>query len=149
MAELPYLDDHLQAIEAPRERAWSALTDVLVRAFRPLPGPLAAIWKLEQPRQVGDWALPEVGDGIPGFSVIEVDPPRRLLLRGQHRFSSYELEFIVIADGGTRSTLRARSSAEFPGVLGFGYRTLVVTSRLHVLAVRRLLGQVARSAESG
>lgn len=149
MAELPHLDDHVQVVDAPPERVWPALTAVLVKAFRPLPRPLASLWKLEQPAQVGDWTDPGAGDAIPGFAVLEADPPQRLVLRGRHRFSSYELEFTVTADGGTGSALRARSSAEFPGVLGFGYRTLVVTSRLHVLTVRRLLGQVARRAERG
>ena len=51
------------------------------------------------------------------------------------------------ADGGG-SRLRARSWAEFPGLGGAVYRTLVIRSGGHRLIVRRLLRQVATAART-
>jgi hypothetical protein len=88
-----------------------------------------------------------VGDTLPGFAVTEVEPPHLLTLRGGHRFSDYELRFELerLTSGGTR--LRAKTSAAFPGLKGRVYQALVIGTRAHRVAVRRLLAQVARRAE--
>jgi hypothetical protein len=48
---------------------------------------------------------------------------------------------------GARTRLRAETRAELPGLAGGVYRALVVRSRVHVLATRRLLAAVKRNAE--
>ena len=149
MSELPHIDDQVRAIGAAPDRVWPALLAVVAGAFGPLPRPLEAVWRPAQPRLTGDWTNPAVGDTVTGFAVAEIDPGVRLQLSGEHRFSRYELGFTITADGADRSSLCARSCAEFPGILGFGYRTMVITTRLHVLATRRMLGQVAHKAERG
>ncbi len=80
------------------------------------------------------------GDTVPGFRVVEVEPGRRLVLRGRHRFSNYALTFVLDGDH-----LRAQTHAAFPGVLGWLYRTAVIRSGGHRLVTRRLLRQVARA----
>lgn len=87
------------------------------------------------------------GDAVPGFAVAEADPPRTLVLRGSHRFSRYELRFSLMPVEPGRTELHARTAAEFPGLLGRGYRLAVISSGGHVLAVRHLLGRVAGRAE--
>jgi hypothetical protein len=108
---------------------------------------LVSAWGLEQSARSGDWSSPAVGDTVLGFAVAEVDPPRVLTLRGRHRFSRYELRFMLKSARLDRVELHARSSAAFPGSLGRVYRTLVIGSRGHVLAVRWILGQIAGRAE--
>jgi hypothetical protein len=81
------------------------------------------------------------GEAVPGFSVVEAEPGRRLALRGRHRFSNYALTFILDGD-----CLRAQTHAAFPGVLGRLYRAAVIGSGGHRLVTRRLLRQVARAA---
>ncbi|HSS75303.1 MAG TPA: hypothetical protein VLV54_01030 [Thermoanaerobaculia bacterium] len=69
-----------------------------------------------------------------------------LALRGRHRFSRYELAFDV-APNPDGVTLSARTSAVFPGIAGRAYRALVIGSGGHQIIVRRMLEQIARSAE--
>lgn len=83
-----------------------------------------------------------------GFEVVEDDRPRLLGLAGRHRFSRYLLEFRVEPGPGGGSVVTAVTHADFPGPHGAVYRTLVVGSRGHVLAVRRMLAGVRRRAEA-
>jgi hypothetical protein len=141
---LPVVDDHARVIAAAPDRTWQALVDVL-GGFPTLPGALTSVWGLDP--AVGSGRLgPAPGDAVPGFAVVAVDPPHTLTLRGRHRFSRYELRFSLEATAGN-TALHARTAAVFPGLLGSGYRLLVIGSGGHVLAVRRLLAQVARRAE--
>lgn len=73
--------------------------------------------------------------------MAESEPGRRLVLRGRHRFAIYALTFVV--DGGS---LRARTDAAFPGLLGRLYRAAVIGSGAHGLVTRRLLRKVATVA---
>jgi hypothetical protein len=67
------------------------------------------------------------------------------VLRGSHRFSTYELAFLV--DETPQGVIvRARTSAAFPKARGRIYRLLVIDSRGHVLAVRAMLRDIARRA---
>jgi hypothetical protein len=144
---LPEIDDHVRLVAASRDRAWRALLAVLARTFRELPRPLTAAWGLEPRTRSGDWDDPVIGSTIPGFEVAEIDPPRVLTLRGQHRFSRYEFRFTLEDAEPGRVELHARTSAEFPGMLGRTYRALVIGTGGHAVAVRRLLAEVARRAE--
>jgi len=83
-----------------------------------------------------------------GFEIAEDDPPRLVSLAGRHRFSRYELDFRV-EPRGSGSVVTAVTRAEFPGRRGAVYRMLVIGSRGHVLAVRRMLAGIRHRAESG
>lgn len=82
---------------------------------------------------------PASGFGV-GFSV----PGERVELVGRHRFSRYRLVFSL--EGSSPTTLRATTYAAFPGPRGAAYRLLVISTRLHVLATRRMLDAVRRRA---
>ncbi len=147
MQALPYIDTHARRIPAAPEQVWRALLVTLRNTMPTPPWWLATAWGLEPRRRSGVWdTAVESGESVPGFAVDEVAAPRLLRLRGRHRFSDYELRFELepIASGGTR--LSARSSAAFPGVTGRIYRTLVIDSGGHRVAVGRILARVARRA---
>jgi hypothetical protein len=147
MASLPYIDEHACEIEDSPERVWRALLATVRGTPRP-PGWLSAAWGLEHRRRIGAWdASVAVGDTVPGFVAAEVDAPRGLALRGRHRFSDYELRFELEPTAGGRTRLRAKTFAAFPGLKGQAYRTVVITSGAHRVAVRRILGRVGRMAE--
>jgi hypothetical protein len=84
---------------------------------------------------------------VVGFMVAGADRPGLLCLRGEHRFSRYQLQFTTKPTGDGRTTLQAESRAEFPGTLGRAYRGFVIGTRGHVVAVRRLLRLVKQRAE--
>lgn len=127
-AALPYIDEHSVRIDAPRGQVWSALQDhtesMLRHAAR------NSLIGLLDPRPRSGFA---VADSIEG---------RRLSLSGRHRFSRYQLVFDLEGGPAGSTTLRARSYAVFPGVLGGVYRTLVIGTRLHVVATNQLLRKV-------
>ena len=145
MEQLPFVDDHARVVAAAPERTWQALVAV-VGGFPALPGVLTSVWGLDPPSGSG-WSDPAPGDAVAGFAVVAVDPPRLLTLRGRHRFSRYEVRFTLSPAAAGRTELHARTAAVFPGLLGRGYRFAVIGSGGHVLAVRRLLAQVAQRAE--
>ncbi len=147
MEPLPVVDEHAREVAASPERTWRALVAVLGGGAGSLPGPLASAWGLEHSVRRGDWAHPGPGATIPGFAVTEADPPRTLTLRGRHRFSRYELRFTLEPVPPGRTEVHARTAAVFPGVLGGGYRLLVIGSGGHVLVVHGLLSRVAHRAE--
>jgi hypothetical protein len=89
----------------------------------------------------GDWSGDLTGATLPGFAVVEAQRPVRLELRGQHRFSSYALVFLI--DEGS---VRAQSYATFPGLRGRAYRALVIGTRAHRVIVRRMLRRIASTA---
>lgn len=132
MALFPYVDEQRRRVGATPERTWAAVVQLVRgRLTRPTPAVFAALWRLEP---------------ASGFEVAEETAPRRLALRGRHRFSRYELVFQV--DPGPDGVMvTARTSAEFFGVAGRAYRTLVIGSGGHGILVRRMLKDIARSAE--
>jgi hypothetical protein len=87
------------------------------------------------------------GSSIPGFHVAAAVPLAELKLAGSHRFSNYALIFHLDPLPGSGSRLRAETRAEFPRLRGTVYRTLVIGTRMHVLATRRILAAVKRRAE--
>jgi hypothetical protein len=135
IAALPYVDEHALAVAASPEETWEALQAVTERSF-------------------GEGAAPQLArllgcEDESGFHVAGSEPGRELALAGRHRFSRYALIFRLDASPAGGSRLRAETRAEFPGAKGAVYRALVIGSRGHVLATRRLLGAVKRRAERG
>jgi hypothetical protein len=139
LESLPFLDEHREHIDVPADVAWTALVGVLrrrmggARSFARVLGcdPLGAT-----PGFSG-----RTGETLPGFRVVDSEPCRRLVLRGQHRFARYALTFLIDGD-----ELRARSEAAFPGIHGRLYRAFLMGTGGHRLVTRRLLRHVARAA---
>jgi hypothetical protein len=132
MEPLPFIDEHRTRVGATPERTWDAVVQLTRRRLtRPAPAAFAALWRLEP---------------ASGFAMAEETPPRHLALRGRHRFSRYELAF-VIDPGPDGVTLSARTSAVFPGIAGRAYRALVIGSGGHGVIVRRMLEYIVRFAE--
>jgi len=137
MQQLPYIDEHSQQIEAPVDAVWTALLKVLHQMNGG--APLARILGCDPVQGTAGFAG-RPGEAVPGFRVLETEHGRRLVLRGRHRFSNYELTFVF--DG---HRLRAQTHAAYPGVLGRIYRAAVIGSGVHRLVMRRLLRKVARA----
>ena len=81
-----------------------------------------------------------------GFEVAVADPPHEIVLVGRHRFSTYRLVFRVEPDGGG-SRLSALTYADFPGLRGRAYRTMLMVSTGHRRATQNMLRAVAQRAE--
>jgi hypothetical protein len=146
VGELPFIDEHTRVVEAPPTQTWDATRAVPGRSFGgAAAGALSRLLGCEQTRTDGEPGA--AGSTVPGFRVARSDPPRELALAGGHRFSRYELIFRIDDLGGGRSRVRAETRAEFPGARGRLYRGLVIGTRGHVLAVRRLLDAIGRRAE--
>jgi hypothetical protein len=142
--ELTWIDEHAIELDATAAVAWPALLRAVetMTAGRAAPHYARAVGCADT--EAGGPRPLEVGSTVPGFHVAELIPERLLALRGSHRFSDYVLAFRLEPLGGVRTRLVAETRAEFPGVKGRAYRALVIDTRMHVLAVRRLLGGVAR-----
>ncbi|HEY2791175.1 MAG TPA: hypothetical protein VGJ28_02400 [Micromonosporaceae bacterium] len=130
--DLPFVDEHDIVIAAARDRVWAEVrryadTSLATFAHRPLVRLLGA----------------EPGGA---FTVTRESRGECLELTGRHRFARYRLEFglVDVADGGTR--LSARTYAAFPGPYGRVYRALLLGTRGHVIAVRRMLRSVRRNS---
>jgi hypothetical protein len=144
---LPYVDEHAEIVAATPERTWEALLRVAEGAtsgagasrFAGLVG--CADTAASGPRPLA------VGSAFPGFHVAAAEPAAELALAGSHRFSEYALVFRLDRLDGGRTRVRAETRAEFPGLHGSVYRTLVIGTRMHVLVTRRLLGATKRNAE--
>jgi hypothetical protein len=138
MDPLPYIDEHSRHISASADAIWRALSKVL----RELPesAGLARVLGCDPALGSAEFAG-RSGETLPGFRVVEAEPSRRLVLRGRHRFSNYELTFII--DG---HQLRALTHAVFPGIAGRLYRAAVIGSGGHRLVVQHMLRKVARAA---
>jgi hypothetical protein len=134
-ADPPFVDEHHTTIAAPRDAVWAALRGYADSSLRVGEHSLVA-------RLLG--TVPSAG-----FAVSRELPYHQLRLAGRHRFSRYLLVFELTTrpDGQTR--LSARTYATFPGLLGGVYRALVIGSRFHVVAVRRMLRSIRRSSLAG
>lgn len=143
-ADLPFVDAHSRLVDATPEVCWDAMVAVLP-ATGPLPQALALVLGCRETERQG--GADAVGSTMPAFRVAASERPRLWELEGAHRFSSYRLRFDVQDLGGGQSKLRASTYAAFPGLLGTGYRLMVIGSRGHRVAVRRMLGLVAQRAE--
>jgi hypothetical protein len=132
-AALPYVDELAIEVEAEAGEAWEAIEVVAERSFSRGAAPLLV-------RLLGC-------EDANGFHVAQSEPPQELALAGRHRFARYLLTFRIDPLGPGRCRVRAETRAEFPGLRGSAYRALVIGSRGHVLATRRLLAAVKRRAE--
>lgn len=140
MERLLYIDEHAVDVGgASRERVWRALVAVLHRQLRG--GEQTARMLGCEPARGSAHFDGGIGQTLPGFRVAEAEPGERLVLRGRHRFSRYELTFLL--DDGS---LRAQTHAAFPGALGHLYRAAVIGTGGHRVMTRRLLRGVARRA---
>ena len=145
MESLPYIDTHRTIVRAPTDETWKALLSVARRRLGVEGGVVGRFLGIEPARKAGDWSHVEVGHTLPGFAVTEAIKGRRLVLRGAHRFSRYELAFDLDSiDHATR--VSATSSAVFPGLTGKIYRALIIGTRGHRLVVRSLLSQISKRA---
>jgi hypothetical protein len=129
----PYVDEHAVRVAAPREVVWAALEKQAITLGIPAGSPLSKLLGT-QPSS--------------GFKVAESVPGESIDLVGRHRFSNYRLRF-ELADAPHGSTqLRAQTYAAFPGLTGEIYRTLVIRSRLHVVATMQLLRSIQRNCRT-
>jgi hypothetical protein len=127
---LPFVDEHRTTIEAPRDVVWPRLRSYVDRMLAASEhGLLTRLLGAEPPA---------------GFEVSYQEPDERLVLTGRHRFSRYSLTF-ELDPSGDQTVLRARTNAAFPGPHGRVYRLLVISSRGHVFAMRRLLASIRRA----
>lgn len=146
--ELPYIDEHAIEVGASPERTWDAVGAVMGGG---LPSPVVRAGA----RMLGCRDVAVRGDGLvagstfPGWRVAEVSRPELLVYEGRHRFSRYMLTYRIDPLGPCRSRVRAETRAAFPGPVGSAYRTIVIGTRMHVVALRRMLGSIRRRAEAG
>lgn len=147
MERLHYIDEHHRLVHASPEAVWHALGVVMPTMTRELPRWLSNAWGLEHTKLLGSWPHPGVGDTMVVFSVAESEPPNVLVLRGSHRFSTFELRFQIQASSPEWSQISALTFAEFPGLKGQIYKTLVIRSRGHAVVAKRMLKAIAARAE--
>jgi len=146
-SRLPYVDELSVEVAADGEAVWEALLTVVERSFASArTEKLARILGCANVEPSGPWP-PAAGSTLPGFQVEAAAPTRELALAGSHRFSKYALIFRLDELGDGRTHLRAETRADFPGVKGGVYRTLVIGTGGHVLITRRLLDAIKRRAE--
>jgi hypothetical protein len=146
-ADLPWVDEHAEEISAPASRVWPALLRTVERMADGAAAPRYARAVGCADTEAGGPRPLEVGSTLPGFHVVAVTPERLLVLAGSHHFSDYALSFRLEPLGAVRTRVIAETRADFPGLRGRAYRALVIGTRLHVLAVRRVLRRVARRVE--
>lgn len=146
---LPHVDEHSLTVGAGREATWAALLRVAEAMTSSAVAPrYARLVGCADTAATGPRPL-TVGSAFPGFHVAAAEPPAELALAGSHRFSDYALIFRLEELAAERTRLGAETRAEFPGPKGALYRGLVIGTRLHVLATRRVLGATKRRAERG
>ena len=146
-AGIPRVDEHAIAVGAAAPVVWDAVLQVVERSFcGPRVTAVARALGCRDTAASGPRPL-AAGSVFPGFHVAAADAPRELELAGSHRFSRYALIFRVDELAPGQIQLRAETRADFPGLHGAVYRALVIGTRGHVLAVRRLLAAVKRRAE--
>ena len=129
-AEPPYVDEHRITIATSRDLVWIALR-------RYADSSLSSTENHPLARLLGT-------DPASGFAVAYVVPNQQLTLAGRHRFARYKLVFELADAAAGETLLTARTYAAFPGLLGRIYRALVIGTRGHVVAVRRMLRSVRR-----
>jgi hypothetical protein len=144
-ADLPFIDEHSIEVAASPGRVWSALRQTLSPSGGRSRERFARLLGASETRSHGDPLEP--GSTITGFRIVRARAPTELVLEGEHRFSRYALIFHLEALPAGRSRVRAETRAAFPGVRGGAYRALVIGTRAHVLATKRLLHSVRMRAE--
>jgi hypothetical protein len=144
---LPHVDEHSLVVGAGREATWEALLRVVEGTVSAGGAPrVARLLGCADTAASGPRPL-ATGSTLPGFHVAAAAPQAELALAGSHRFSDYALIFRLEELTGGRTLVRAETRAEFPALKGSVYRALVIGTRMHVLATRRILAGVKRNAE--
>lgn len=121
---LPLLDKHSATLQASQSAVWQTVGQYgfgLAQSDHPLLGRILGT----EPRS--------------GFELAETVEGERLELTGRHRFARYRLVFELDAQASNATKLTIFSFAAFPGIRGRLYRGLLLCTRGHVLAVRRML----------
>jgi len=147
LESLPFVDEHTTDVRARAEDTWAAMLDYFGgKGADRLTGPIAAALGCIPAQRCG---IPgEIGSTIPGFIVTRSIAPAVLALMGQHRFARYALIFRIAELPEVGAGLSAETRAEFPGRAGSVYRTLVIGTRGHVVATRRMLRSIRLRAEA-
>jgi len=146
LEDLPHVDEHGVLVLAPVETVWEALIAVTETAFaRARTARFARALGCVHTEVKGP--IDRIGSTVPGFFVARVIEPAALALEGEHRFSRYGLIWSIEPTKDENALLRAETRAEFPGIKGRAYKTLVIGTGMHVLIVNRLLRAVKRQAE--
>ena len=141
------MDEHSISVHADPEIVWEALLRGAERSVAsPVSERLAGLLGCRDVGASGPRPLAP-GSSFPGFHVEAAQRPRELALAGSHRFSDYALIFRLEKRGDGHTELRAETRAAFPGLKGRAYRAMVIGTRGHVLATRRILAAVKRRAE--
>jgi hypothetical protein len=144
---LPHIDEHSSLISANPQDTWEAVLRVLEGSFgSAATGRVAHLLGCADTEASGPRPL-STGSTFPGFQVEAAERPAELALAGSHRFSNYALIFRLDERDGGHTLLRAETRADFPGLKGSVYRTLVIGTRGHVLVTRRLLDAAKQRAE--
>lgn len=133
MEQLPFIDEHVAATDAPRDEVWTKLIGMLRGMIGGGSSAFARVLGCD-PARASDSFDGGVGQTLPGFRVVDAERGRRLTLEGRHRFSRYRLTFQLDDD-----QISARSEGAFPGVLGRMYRTAVIGTGAHQLITKRML----------
>lgn len=135
-------------VAASGDRVWDALLAIMAR-----PGHMHL--KERFARTLGcviterDGEPGAIGSTIPGFMVTRSVEPAVLALMGEHRYSRYALIFYATETAAGPVRLSAETRAQFPGVRGQIYKTLVIRSRGHAVATKSILRNVRSRAERG
>jgi hypothetical protein len=145
---LPHIDEHSVYIAASPDRVWEALVATTAGTGRSRLGPPLAR-RLHCLTSETSGEPGQIGSTIPGFIVARSVAPAVLALMGEHRFSRYALIFCAADTAAGPVRLSAETRAEFPGVRGSVYRTLVIRTGAHDAVTKAILRKVRRQAERG
>jgi hypothetical protein len=145
LEDLPEIDEHSVIVRAPQEVVWDAVVATIHAPGGKASERVAEALGCDDTEASG--AAGAIGSTVPGFTLVRVVKPAVLALEGRHRFSVYGLIFKLEPTKDDRTLLRAETRARFPGLVGQVYKTLVIRTRGHVLAVNRILRAVRRRAE--
>lgn len=126
---LPLLDEHSATFAASQSAVWQAVS----RYARSMAHSDHAVLG----RLLG--TEPESG-----FELAEEVEHEHLVLTGRHRFARYRLVFKLDGESSNSTKLSVLSFAEFPGARGRLYRRLLMGTRGHELAIRRMLHTIGR-----
>jgi hypothetical protein len=144
---LPHVDEHSLVVSAGVGATWEALQRAIPKFVSSPAAPrMARLLGCADTETAGPQPLAP-SSTMPGFHVAAATSPSEFALAGSHRFSHYALIFRLDELDADRTRVRAETRAEFPGFKGSVYETLVIRTRMHVLATRRVLTAVKRSAE--
>jgi hypothetical protein len=135
MTALPFVDRHSIEFKTSNVAIWVSLMVIinwkLVNATR-----FAKVLGCEPDSATVEYSG-KVGETLPGFRVTEVIEGERLVLTGRHRFSRYQLTFLIEGHH-----LYVDTHAEFPGVLGRLYKAAVIYSGAHAAVTKSMLREI-------